>query len=119
MRAAKGAAILPFIERLFRITTSMTLLELADPSHPLLRRVQQEAPGTYNHSLQVAALSEEAAEAIGANSLLCRVACYYHDVGKINKPEYFVENQLGRNPHDALKPLQSAKIIVSHVTYGT
>src|SRR5206468_992210 len=86
--------ILPFIEKSFRITTSMTLLELADASQPLLRRLALEAPGTYNHSLQVATLSEEAAEAIGANSLLCRVGAYYHDVGKINKAEYFVENQV-------------------------
>src|SRR5690606_1001123 len=77
--------ILPFIERAFRITTGMTLLELADASQPLLRRLSVEAPGTYNHSLQVATLSEAAAEAIGANSLLCRVGAYYHDVGKINK----------------------------------
>src|SRR5215218_7915714 len=77
--------ILPFIEKAFRITTSMTLLELADASQPLLRRLSLEAPGTYNHSLQVATLSEEAAEAIGVDSLMCRVASYYHDVGKINK----------------------------------
>src|SRR6202043_3542573 len=79
--------ILPFIEKAFRITTSMTLLELADASQPLLRRLALEAPGTYNHSLQVATLAEEAAEAIDANSLLCRVASYYHDIGKINKPD--------------------------------
>src|SRR6476659_10681675 len=83
--------ILPFIEKTFRITTSMTLLELADASHPLLRRLALEAPGTYNHSLQVASLAEEAAEAIGANSLLCRVGSYYHDIGKLMKPDYFVE----------------------------
>ena len=88
--------ILPFIEKAFRITTSMTLLELADASHPLLRRLAIEAPGTYNHSLQVATLAEAAAEAIGANSLLCRVASYYHDVGKINKADYFIENQVRR-----------------------
>ena len=111
--------ILPFIERTFRITTSMTLLELADMSHPLLRRLAMEAPGTYNHSLQVATLSEEAAEAIGANGLLCRVAAYYHDVGKINKPEYFVENQgQGGNRHVHLSPSVSLLIIIGHVKDG-
>ncbi|MBC7782312.1 MAG: HDIG domain-containing protein, partial [Burkholderiales bacterium] len=111
--------ILPFIERVFRITTSMTLLELADASHPLLRRLALEAPGTYNHSLQVATLSEEAAEAIGGNSLLCRVAAYYHDVGKINKAEYFVENQQpGTNRHLNLSPSVSLLIIKGHVKDG-
>jgi putative nucleotidyltransferase with HDIG domain len=111
--------ILPFIEKAFRITTSMTLLELADASHPLLRRLSLEAPGTYNHSLQVATLSEEAAEAIGANALLCRVASYYHDVGKINKPEYFVENQVdGMNRHLNLDPNLSFLIILGHVKDG-
>jgi len=111
--------ILPFIERAFRITTSMTLLELADASHPLLRRLSLEAPGTYNHSLQVATLAEEAAEAIGANALLCRVASYYHDVGKINKAEYFVENQTdGTNRHINLSPSVSLLIIIGHVKDG-
>lgn len=112
--------ILPFIERFFRITTSMTLLELADASHPLLRRLALEAPGTYNHSLQVATLAEEAAEAIGANSLLCRVAAYYHDVGKINKAEYFVENQSNPegNRHLNLSPSVSLLIIIGHVKDG-
>ncbi len=112
--------ILPFIERVFRITTSMTLLELADASHPLLRRLALEAPGTYNHSLQVATLAEEAAEAIGGNSLLCRVASYYHDVGKINKAEYFVENQQqpGENRHLNLSPSVSLLIIIGHVKDG-
>lgn len=111
--------ILPFIEKTFKITTSMTLLELADASHPLLRRLAMEAPGTYNHSLQVATLSEEAAESIGANSLLCRVSAYYHDVGKINKPEYFVENQgQGGNRHVHLSPSVSLLIIIGHVKDG-
>jgi len=111
--------ILPFIERTFRITTSMTLLELADASHPLLRRLALEAPGTYSHSLQVATLSEEAAEAIGGNSLLCRVASYYHDVGKINKADYFVENQQsGHNRHFNLSPSVSLLIIIGHVKDG-
>jgi putative nucleotidyltransferase with HDIG domain len=111
--------ILPFIEKAFRITTSMTLLELADASQPLLRRLQVEAPGTYNHSMQVAILAEAAAEAIGADSLLCRVAAYYHDVGKINKPDYFVENQQdGTNRHLNLDPNLSLLIIVGHVKDG-
>jgi putative nucleotidyltransferase with HDIG domain len=111
--------ILPFIERAFRITTSMTLLELADASQPLLRRLALEAPGTYNHSLQVATLSEEAAEAIGANALLCRVGAYYHDVGKINKAEYFVENQTGNESrHINLSPSVSLLIIIGHVKDG-
>jgi putative nucleotidyltransferase with HDIG domain len=111
--------ILPFIEKAFRITTSMTLLELADASHPLLRRLQMEAPGTYNHSLQVATIAEACAEAIGHNSLLCRVASYYHDVGKINKPDYFCENQSdGVNRHMNLSPSVSLLIIIGHVKDG-
>jgi putative nucleotidyltransferase with HDIG domain len=111
--------ILPFIESFFRITTSMTLLELADVSHPLLRRLALEAPGTYNHSLQVATLAEEAAEAIGANGLLCRVASYFHDVGKIIKPDYFVENQAGGvSRHLNLDPNLSLLIIIGHVKDG-
>lgn len=111
--------ILPFIEKTFGITTSMTLLELADVRQPLLRRLSQEAPGTYNHSLQVATLAEEAAEAIGANSLLCRVGAYYHDIGKMLKPEYFVENQSdGPNRHINLTPNVSLLIIIGHVKDG-
>jgi putative nucleotidyltransferase with HDIG domain len=114
------SGILPFVEKAFRITTSMTLLELADASHPLLRRLALEAPGTYNHSLQVATLAEAAAEAVGANSLLCRVAAYYHDVGKINKPDYFVENQQAgqENRHINLTPSVSFLIIKGHVMDG-
>lgn len=111
--------ILPFIEKAFKITTSMTLLELADASQPLLKRLAIEAPGTYNHSLQVATLSEAAADAIGANSLLCRVASYYHDVGKINKADYFIENQVdGKNRHINLSPSVSLLIIIGHVKDG-
>ena len=111
--------ILPFIEKAFRITTSMTLLELADASQPLLRRLQVEAPGTYNHSLQVATLSEAAAEAIKANSLMCRVGSYYHDVGKIHKAEYFAENQgAGENRHLNLNPSVSLLVIIGHVKDG-
>jgi len=97
----------------------MTLLELADASHPLLKRLAVEAPGTYNHSLQVATLAEEAAEAIGANSLLCRVGSYYHDIGKLMKPDYFVENQSGgKNRHLSLNPNVSFLIIINHVKDG-
>ena len=111
--------ILDFIEKRFKITTSMTLLEYADASNPLLRRLAVEAPGTYSHSLQVATLAEAAAEAIGANSLLCRVGSYYHDVGKINKPDYFCENQMGgANRHLNLNPNVSLLIIVGHVKDG-
>jgi putative nucleotidyltransferase with HDIG domain len=111
--------ILPFIEKAFRITTSMTLLELADASHPLLRRLQTDAPGTWNHSLQVATIAEACAESINVNSLLCRVAAYYHDIGKINKPEYFCENQAdGVNRHLNLSPSVSLLIIIGHVKDG-
>ncbi len=111
--------ILPFVEKAFKITTSMTLLELADPSQPLLRRLAVEAQGTYNHSWQVGMISEAAAEAIGANALLCRVAAYYHDIGKINKPEYFIENQAGgENRHIHLTPNVSKLIITGHVKDG-
>jgi hypothetical protein len=97
----------------------MTLLELADASQPLMRRLSFEAPGTYSHSLQVATLSEEAADAIHANSLLCRVGAYYHDIGKINKPDYFIENQNGgENRHLNLSPNVSLLIIIGHVKDG-
>jgi putative nucleotidyltransferase with HDIG domain len=101
------------------ITTDQTLLEWADPARPLLRRLSMEAPGTYAHTINVANLSEAGANAIGANGLLCRVGVYYHDVGKMLKPHYFVENQPdGRNPHDKLKPHTSAGIVREHVTEG-
>ncbi len=111
--------ILPFIEHMFRVTTSMTLLEIADASHPLLRRLSMEAPGTYAHSLQVATLAEAAAEAIGANSLLCRVGSYYHDLGKMHKADYFIENQFeGPNRHINLSPATSMLIITAHIKDG-
>jgi putative nucleotidyltransferase with HDIG domain len=112
--------ILPGIERLFGITTNMTLLEWCDPNKPLLRMLAAESPGTYNHSLLVGTLADAAAEAIGANGLLARAGAYYHDIGKINKPEYFVENQaLGMgNRHERLSPAMSHLIIVGHVKDG-
>jgi putative nucleotidyltransferase with HDIG domain len=101
------------------ITTDQTLLEWADPTRPLLRRLSMEAPGTYAHTINVANLAEAAASEIGANGLLCRVGVLYHDVGKMLKPHYFVENQPeGRNPHDKLKPETSAMIVREHVTEG-
>ncbi|CAG0979362.1 Cyclic-di-AMP phosphodiesterase PgpH [Phycisphaerales bacterium] len=117
-----GAAtlfLLPLIERAFNVTTGMTLVELRDPKQPLLRELQQRAPGTYNHSLNVASIAEAAAEAIGADGLLTYVGSLYHDIGKMNKPEYFVENQLGGpNRHDKLSPAMSLLIVVGHVKDG-
>lgn len=111
--------LLPGIERVFQVTTSMTLKELNDASLPLLRRLVERAPGTYQHSLRLADLAEAAAEAIGANSLLCKVGAMYHDIGKINKPDYFIENQgRGMNRHDKLSPAMSLLIIVGHVKDG-
>ena len=111
--------ILPFIERAFDITTGMTLIELRDPKQPILRELQQRAPGTYNHSLNVASIAESAAEAIGADTLLTYVGCLYHDIGKMNKPMYFIENQSGGpNKHDKLTPAMSLLIIVGHVKDG-
>jgi len=111
--------ILPTIEKLFDITTGMTLAELRDPKQPLLRELQQKAPGTYNHSLQVANIAEAAAESIGADGLLVYVGALYHDVGKLNKPDYFVENQAaGYNKHEKLSPAMSLLVIVGHVKDG-
>src|SRR5437764_6265106 len=110
---------LPVLENLFGITTDISWLEASDLNHPLLRRMTIEAPGTYHHSLVVANLSEAAAEAIGANATLCRVCSYFHDVGKLVKPEYFTENMsFERNPHEDLAPTMSALIIIAHVKEG-
>src|SRR5881398_2534508 len=110
---------LPMLEQLFQITTDVSWLELSDLNHPLLRRMTIEAPGTYHHSLVVANLAEAAAESIGANATLCRVCSYFHDVGKLVKPEYFTENMnFERNPHDDLAPTMSALIIIAHVKEG-
>ncbi len=112
-------AILPILERFFDIQTDISLLELSDPTRPLLRQLVQRAPGTYNHSINVASIAENAADAIGANGLLCRVGAYYHDIGKMRMPEYFVENQAGgENKHDELEPTMSRLVIVSHVKDG-
>ncbi len=104
---------------LFDITTTLRLLELANPDQPLLKRLLVEAPGTYNHSLLVSNLAERAAEQIGADALLARVGGYYHDIGKVLRPYFFVENQMeGQNVHDQLDPISSAQVIISHVTDG-
>ncbi|HEX4652812.1 MAG TPA: HDIG domain-containing protein [Candidatus Udaeobacter sp.] len=110
---------LPILENLFGITTDISWLEASDLNHPLLRRMTIEAPGTYHHSLVVANLAESAAEKIGANATLCRVCSYFHDIGKLVKPEYFTENMsFERNPHDDLAPSMSALIIIAHVKEG-
>lgn len=112
-------ALLPFFERWFDFQTDINLLELSDPNHPLLKQLIQRAPGTYNHSINVASIAEAAGEAVGANGLLCRVGAYFHDIGKMRKPEYFVENQLGgENKHDDLVPTMSTIVIISHVKDG-
>jgi len=110
--------LLPVLEASFGILSSMKLIELSNPNHPLLRKILTEAPGTYHHSIMVANLAEAACEAIGANGLLARVACYYHDIGKTKRPRYFIENQIGSNPHDHLSPQLSKNIILAHVSDG-
>ena len=112
-------SILPYLENYFNILTNIKLLELGDFSNPLLKELLMKAPGTFHHSLLVATLAENAAEAIGANSTFTRVACYYHDIGKTKRPTFFVENQFyGVNPHDTLNPYLSALIIRSHTKDG-
>jgi putative nucleotidyltransferase with HDIG domain len=112
-------AMLPGIERLFGIVTNISLLELCDVNQPALKRLALEAPGTYAHSLLIGTLSEAAAETIGANGLLARVGAYFHDIGKANKPRYFVENdQQGEKAHGGLTPAMSRLIIMSHVKDG-
>jgi cyclic-di-AMP phosphodiesterase PgpH len=111
--------LLPFFEASFGILSTMKLIELSNPNHPLLRKILMEAPGTYHHSVMVANLSDAACEAIGANGLLARVGSYYHDIGKTNRPSFFIENQMHvENPHDRLPPDKSAAIIIAHVTDG-
>ncbi|MDQ0414461.1 putative nucleotidyltransferase with HDIG domain [Mesobacillus stamsii] len=109
----------PFFEAGFGILSTMRLIELSNPNHPLLRKILTEAPGTYHHSVMVANLSEAACEAIGANGLLARVGCYYHDIGKTKRPQFFIENQINMdNPHDKLPALTSKNIIIAHATDG-
>lgn len=108
------------LERVFDITTDLRLLELSDTNHPLLGKLMQSAPGTFNHSIQVSSLAGSVADAVGANTLLTRVGALYHDVGKVTAPKYFIENQTSgtSNPHDELPPEESAEIIINHVTKG-
>jgi hypothetical protein len=104
---------------LFGITTRIQLMELAQLNHPLLRRLQAEAPGTFHHSVVVGNLAERAADTVGADSLLVRVGCYFHDIGKLTRPGFYIENQLdGRNPHERLDPYTSAKVVSAHVHAG-
>jgi putative nucleotidyltransferase with HDIG domain len=111
--------LLPLIESTFDITTDFSLLELSNLNHPLLKRLSVQAPGTYHHSIIVGNLAEAAAQAVNANSLLARVGSYYHDVGKMEKAEYFVENQISKeNPHRKLVPRMSALILMNHVKRG-
>jgi len=111
--------LLPLLESVFKVPTDITLLELSDMNNPLLKDMAVKAPGTFSSILVVGTLAEAAAERIGANSLLARVGGYYHDIGKMVIPEYFIENQMsGENPHDRLSPPMSALIISSHVKEG-
>lgn len=113
------AYILIFVfEKLFGFTSIVTLVELSDINNPLLRELSEECPGTFQHSLSVSNLAYEAAHRIGANAQLVRAGALYHDIGKITNPAFFTENQHGVNPHDALNPLQSARIVIAHVTDG-
>ena len=111
--------VLPYLEKIFGITTSIKLLELANPSQPLLKKLMTEAPGTYHHCIMVGNLGEAAAEAIGANGLEVRLGAYYHDIGKLKRPYFFAENQFsGNNPHNNMTPQLSTLIITSHVKDG-
>lgn len=119
LAAALVAGTLPLFEKIFGVLTDLSLLELGDASHPLLRQLAQRAPGTYNHSINVAAIAEAAADSIGAHGLLTRVGAYFHDIGKMFKPNYFVENQdASGNCHDALQPAMSTLVIIAHVKDG-
>jgi hypothetical protein len=110
--------LLPFIESLFGVQTELSLLELGDVAHPLLQELVRRAPGTYNHSINVASIAEAAAEAVGAKGLLVRVGAYFHDIGKMLKPGYFVENQGHDNRHESLVPAMSTLIIIAHIKDG-
>ena len=118
LSGALTMGLLPFFESMFGILSTLRLIELSNPNHPLLKKLLTETPGTYHHSVMVGNLAETACEAVGANGLLARVACYYHDVGKMRRPQFFIENQMGINPHDSLPPTSSADIIIAHTTEG-
>ena len=110
--------LVPLFEPTFGITTDLSLIELLDYDQPLLKKLMEDAPGTHTHSVKVGTLAESCANAVGARALLCRVGAYYHDIGKIKKPEYYAENQTGVNKHDSISPHMSAKILKQHVTDG-
>ncbi|MFM8440167.1 MAG: HDIG domain-containing metalloprotein, partial [Acidobacteriota bacterium] len=116
--AGVTAVFLPICESLFGILTDVKLLELSNADLPVLGQLALRAPGTNQHSHAVGQIAEEACRAVGANGLLARIGALYHDIGKVAAPDHFIENQAGTNPHDRLTPAQSAKIIVSHVTFG-
>lgn len=119
LSGALTIGLLPFFETAFFILSDMRLVELSNPNHPLFKKILTETPGTYHHSIMVANLSDAACESVGANGLLARVGCYYHDIGKTVRPGYFIENQHGgQNPHDALSPEKSRDIIISHAEDG-
>ena len=119
LTAVLVVGLLPMLESTFQIMTDITLMEFMDPSNELLRRLTIEAPGTYQHSMVVGHLAESAASAISANGLFCRVATQYHDIGKLINPQYFTENQLGGvDMHQLLTPLESAQVIIAHVSEG-
>ncbi|MEI6535737.1 MAG: HDIG domain-containing metalloprotein, partial [Verrucomicrobiaceae bacterium] len=114
-----AGAALPALESIFHMTTDISWLELADLNHPLMKRMSIEAPGTYHHSLVLANLAEAAAESIGAHAGMCRVCAYFHDIGKLTKPEYFIENMNPEdNPHDDLTARMSALVLIAHVKDG-
>lgn len=110
--------LIPMIERLFGFLSTLTLVELSDMNHPLLQKLSNQAPGTMQHSLQVANLAESAARKIGASHLLVKVGALYHDIGKSLQPQFFIENQNGENPHETISPEESARVIIDHVTNG-
>ncbi len=119
LTAVVVVGLVPLLESFFRLITEITLMEFMDPTHPILRRLSIEAPGTYQHSIVVGNLAETAAISIGANGLFCRVATLYHDIGKLASPQYFTENQQGGvNIHQLLTPLESAQVIMAHVPEG-
>ncbi|HAZ30298.1 TPA: hypothetical protein DCY65_01845 [Candidatus Acetothermia bacterium] len=113
------AALLPLVEQVIGRTSRLTLAELLSPAHPLLERLRLEAPGTYYHARDVAALAEAGARAVGADPLLAAVGGLYHDIGKLMRPQFFAENQNGTNPHDELPPTMSKVVLASHVKDGT
>jgi len=119
LSAILAVGVMPVLENIFSLVTPQVLLELSTPTHPLLKMLQTEAPGTHHHALLVANLAEAAAAVVGANPLLCRVGAYYHDIGKTRRPIFFKENQIDQpNPHEGMEPGVSAAILAAHVRDG-